>query len=261
MEITINLKLPKYYYDSYAKLFIVIHQAPTLVNASKGKSIKNSKESRKYADAVVERSVYPLSPFLQLAIKENVSHKPLAAVNTMVKKPESIKSVVKKPETAIRAVDDARALVNQGPILAFIKKTNSVATERDFFPFPVDDENILPYSYSLGDNNLDDRICNIWAAIVTDKWGMSLSWAGLDASKYAIKTQSCFISFTIYKAGRRYLRAQAAADKWTGLDDEEDLREGMSSADMAAADGYYEKEMALEDGNQDYNNHIGSDEE
>lgn len=31
-------------------------------------------------------------------------------------------------------------LVNQGPILAFIERTNSVVTERDFFPFPVDDE-------------------------------------------------------------------------------------------------------------------------
>ena len=73
---------------------------PTLVNASKGKSIKNSKESRKYGDAVVERSVSPLRPF-QLAIKENVSYKPLAAVNTIVKKPERITSAVKKPETAI----------------------------------------------------------------------------------------------------------------------------------------------------------------
>ena len=44
------------------------------------------------------RSVSPLRSF-QLATKENVSYKPLLAVNTMVKKPES---VVKKTETAVQ---------------------------------------------------------------------------------------------------------------------------------------------------------------
>ena len=134
---------------------------------------------------------------------------------------------------------------------------------------------------------------------------MSLSWAGRDASKYAVKNTKLFhfiygsnilqslafcfpvnhfwnlktdlvrssISYTnaeqtvveetsknwIYKAARRYQRAQAAAEKKTSLDDEEDPGEGMSSADMAASDGYYEKETAFEDGNQGYNNQIGSD--
>ena len=57
----------------------------------------------------------------------------------------------------------------------------------------------------------------------------------------------------IYKAGRHHLRAQAAAEKRTGLD------EGMSAADMAASDGYCEKDIALENGNQDFTNQIGSD--
>jgi hypothetical protein len=56
----------------------------------------------------------------------------------------------------------------------------------------------------------------------------------------------------IYKAGRRYLRAQAAADKRTGLDDEEDPGEGMSFAGMNTSDVYYDKEIALEDDNQGY---------
>ncbi|EFX80036.1 hypothetical protein DAPPUDRAFT_319088 [Daphnia pulex] len=180
------------------------------------------------------------------------------------------------------------------PILTFIERTNSVVTERDFFPFPVDDEKnfalflVLLESpedvaklmtgrlSSLGGKNLDDRICNIWAAIVTDKWGMSLSWAGCDASKYAVKNTKLFhfiydlvrssIFYTnaeqsaveetsknwIYKAGRRYLRAQPTAGKRTRLDDEEDPREGMSSAEIGASNGYYEKEMDLEDGKQEY---------
>ncbi|KZS08297.1 Uncharacterized protein APZ42_027772 [Daphnia magna] len=252
-----------------------LKRMPTLVNASKGKSIKNSKESRKYADAVVERSVSPLRP-CQLAIKENVSYKPLEAVNTMVNKPESIKSVVKKPETSVpksfsrptpelrnrdvlnhgvraNTIDDKisevmlrkviniarmmqELLVNQSPILVFIERTNSVATERDFFPFPVDDEKNFALFLVLLENpedvvklftwrqHLDDRICNIWAAIITDKWGMSLSWAGRDPSKYAVKKKKLFhfiyaVKETsknwIYKAGRRYLRAQAAAEKRT----------------------------------------------
>lgn len=45
---------------------------------------------------------------------------------------------------------------------------------------------------SLGGNNPDDRICNIWAAIITDKWDMTLSWAGRDASKYAVKNTKLF---------------------------------------------------------------------
>ncbi|KAK4015180.1 hypothetical protein OUZ56_030167 [Daphnia magna] len=317
-----------------------LKRTTTLVNASKGNSLKNSKESRKYEDAVVARSVSPIRPF-QLAIKENVSYKSPVAVNTMVNKQKSIKYLIKKPETAVtksfslptpelrhkdgklfckgaKPTDDKISevtlrkviniermmqefLVNQGPILAFIERTNSVVTERDLFPFPVDDEKnfalflVLLESpedvaklmtgrlSSLGGNNLDDRICNIWAAIITDKWGMSLSWAGRDASKYAVKNTKLFhfiydlvrssISYTnaeqsaveetsknwIYKAGRRYLRAQATAEKRTRLDDEEDPREGMSSAEIGAIDGYYEKEMDLEDGKQE--SQISSDEE
>ena len=34
-------------------------------------------------------------------------------------------------------------LINVGPILAFIERTNSVAMERDIFPFPVNDEKIF----------------------------------------------------------------------------------------------------------------------
>ena len=63
----------------------------------------------------------------------------------------------------------------------------------------------------------------------------------------------------IYKAGRRYLRAQATAGKRTRLDDEEDPREGMSSAEIGASVGYDEKEMDIEDGKQE--SQIGSDEE
>lgn len=155
-----------------------LKRTTTLVNASKGNSLKNSKESRKYEDA---RSVSPIRPF-QLAIKENVSYNSPVAVNTMVNKQKSIKYLIKKPETAVtksfslptpelrhkdvlnlnhsvraKPTDDKISevtlrkviniermmqefLVNQGPILAFIERTNSVVTERDLFPFPVDNE-------------------------------------------------------------------------------------------------------------------------
>lgn len=65
----------------------------------------------------------------------------------------------------------------------------------------------------------------------------------------------------IYKAGRRYLRAQATAGKRTRLDDEEDPREGMSSAETGASDGDYEKEIDSDGKQESQIPQIGSDEE